>query len=43
MLTGQASNEAIQKAKDEADLLVCISKPWTEEDLKNVVNDLLEN
>jgi CheY-like chemotaxis protein len=33
MLTGQADESAIQKAKDEADLYKLIAKPWNVDDL----------
>lgn len=33
MLTGQADEKAIQKAKDEADLYKLIAKPWNVDDL----------
>ncbi|MBE9097949.1 response regulator [Vacuolonema iberomarrocanum] len=37
MLTGQADESAIERAKQQANLYACINKPWTEEDLRNVV------
>ena len=37
MLTGQADESAIERAKQQANLHACINKPWTEEDLLNVV------
>ncbi len=33
MLTGQADESAIQRAKEQANLHCCLSKPWTEEEL----------
>jgi len=41
MLTGQADEAAIERAKQQANLYACIHKPWTEEDLKAVVNTAL--
>lgn len=37
MLTGQADDEAIERAKREANLYCCITKPWREQELiKNI-------
>jgi CheY-like chemotaxis protein len=33
LLTGQADESAIERAKNEANLHRCLSKPWTEEEL----------
>lgn len=33
MLTGQADSDSIENARSNANLLACISKPWTEEEL----------
>jgi CheY-like chemotaxis protein len=33
MLTGQADDNAIARAKDQANLYDCLSKPWSEADL----------
>lgn len=33
MLTGQAHQDAIERAKKEANLHRCLHKPWTEQDL----------
>jgi len=33
MLTGQADHEAIERAYKEANLLKCLSKPWSEDEL----------
>jgi CheY-like chemotaxis protein len=41
MLTGQADETAIERAKQEANLYACISKPWAEEDLRQVINSAL--
>lgn len=38
MLTGFANTSAIENAKKNANLLTCIAKPWSEEDLVDVVN-----
>ena len=38
MLTGQADEEAIARARDEANLHACLYKPWTEEELTEVIN-----
>lgn len=41
MLTGQAREEAIERARREANLHACLHKPWTEEDLVQVVESAL--
>lgn len=33
MLTGQASEDAIKNAKENANLHACLSKPWSEDEL----------
>lgn len=38
MLTGQANEESIEKARVEAGLFACLYKPWSAEDLVNVIN-----
>ena len=38
MLTGQADEEAVQRAKKHANLHKCIHKPWTEEELVEAIN-----
>jgi CheY-like chemotaxis protein len=38
MLTGQADEAAISRAKQEANLHACLYKPWTEEDLTQIIN-----
>ncbi len=43
MLTGHATEEAIENAKRNADLYSCIHKPWKEEDLINNINDILSD
>lgn len=42
MLTGQADEQAVQKAVDQADLLECIHKPWLESDLVSVIRKGLD-
>ena len=42
MLTGQADKDAIERAKEEADLHACIYKPWTEKELVKIVNSALD-
>ena len=37
MLTGQADETAIARAKKEANLHACLHKPWTEEDLTQII------
>ena len=37
MLTGQADDTAIERAKREANLHACLYKPWTEEDLTQII------
>jgi DNA-binding NtrC family response regulator len=37
MLTGQADEDAIEKAKDHANLHRCIYKPWAEEELVEAI------
>ena len=39
MLTGQADEEAIQRAKQDANLFRCIFKPWTKEELINTIKE----
>lgn len=38
MLTGQADEEAIERAKKDANLSYCLRKPWTEEELAQIIN-----
>jgi CheY-like chemotaxis protein len=42
MLTGQANEEAIERAEREANLLCCLRKPWQETDLINTIRSGLE-
>lgn len=37
MLTGQADRAAIERAKQEANLHACLHKPWTEEELTQII------
>ena len=41
MLTGQADQKAIDNAFNNANLLECITKPWTEEKLINTITQAL--
>lgn len=41
MLTGQADEEAIQRARRDANLHACIYKPWSEQELADVVTAAL--
>lgn len=41
MLTGQANEEAINRAKKHADLFAVIHKPWSEDELYNTINSVL--
>ncbi|MDY6940466.1 MAG: response regulator [Cyanobacteriota bacterium] len=43
MLTGQADEDAIDRAKKEANLFHCLRKPWTEEELTQVIRAALDN
>lgn len=42
MLTGQANEDAIQRAIDQADLHACLSKLWNSEELINTIKSGLE-
>ncbi|MGF1570108.1 MAG: response regulator [Nodosilinea sp.] len=42
MLTGQADEVAIERARLTANLYSCIHKPWTEEELKQVISTALQ-
>ncbi len=37
MLTGQADEDAVERAKKEADLHACLYKPWTEAELTEII------
>ncbi|UKO99224.1 response regulator [Nostoc sp. UHCC 0870] len=41
MLTGQADEAAIERAKQQANLYACIRKPWAEKDLHEIINTAL--
>ena len=44
MLTGQADPAAIERAKTQANLYMCIAKPWSEKELvDNIVNAVASN
>jgi CheY-like chemotaxis protein len=43
MLTGHADRDAIDRARAEANLFTCVSKPWTEEELMTLIKNGLEN
>jgi CheY-like chemotaxis protein len=42
MLTGQADEAAIERAKQEANLYACLQKPWTEDELQQVIRKALD-
>jgi response regulator RpfG family c-di-GMP phosphodiesterase len=37
MLTGQADDNAVKRARDNANLLFCLRKPWSQEELAKIV------
>ncbi|MEM6424715.1 MAG: response regulator [Cyanobacteria bacterium P01_H01_bin.119] len=41
MLTGQADESAIEYARQKANLHACLSKPWREEELKQLISAAL--
>lgn len=43
MLTGQANSAAIERAKNEANLFACVSKPWSEKDLVEKIHQAIES
>ncbi len=43
MLTGHANDEAIERARQEANLQHCLHKPWKEEDLIEILATGLAN
>jgi DNA-binding NtrC family response regulator len=43
MLTGQADDEAINRARDKANLHRCLYKPWSAEDLFETIETGLEH
>ncbi|MDX1452280.1 MAG: response regulator, partial [Oleiphilaceae bacterium] len=42
MLTGHAEEDAIKRAKEQAKLVACLSKPWQRDDLIQVISQALE-
>ena len=42
MLTGQADEDAIERAKQQADLHACLYKPWTEKELTQIIDTAIE-
>ena len=42
MLTGRADMEAVENAKENANLYACIEKPWKEEELIKIIKNALE-
>ena len=42
ILTGQANDEAIERARAEANLFRCLRKPWNEEELAETIRAGLE-
>ena len=43
MLTGQADEAAIERARQQANLYACLRKPWREEELKSIIDAALSN
>jgi DNA-binding NtrC family response regulator len=41
MLTGQADEAAVERVKTEANLYACLRKPWTEEELVQIIETAL--
>lgn len=42
MLTGQADEAAIARAKEEANLHACLYKPWTEQELTQIIDSAID-
>jgi DNA-binding NtrC family response regulator len=42
MLTGQAEETAVERARQEANLFACLRKPWTEAELVDVIETALK-
>lgn len=42
MLTGQADETAIERAKKEANLHACLYKPWTENELTQIITTAID-
>lgn len=43
MLTGQADDQAIERAKQEANLFCCLAKPWREQELIEIITTALQS
>ena len=43
MLTGQADEDAIERARREANLHYCLRKPWSEQELIEILESSLNN
>ena len=43
LLTGQADEAAIDRAKREANLFKCIQKPWSEKELVSSINEAINS
>ena len=43
MLTGQADQQAIRRAQEQANLYGCLSKPWSEKELVETIKSGLAN
>lgn len=41
LLTGQAQVDAIERAKNDANLYTCLNKPWDKEELIEIINAAL--
>lgn len=41
MLTGQANQDAVDRAHEQANLLTCLEKPWQEKDLIQAIQSAL--
>ena len=42
MLTGQADEDSIKKARESANLYACLSKPWDEDELIDIIKKGLD-
>ena len=42
MLTGQADEAAIERAKEQANLHACLYQPWTEQELTQIITSALD-
>ena len=42
LLTGQADEDAIARARERANLFACIHKPWQESELENIIGTALQ-